>query len=176
MASAGVEGLLALPLLVVTVVIMIGGMDSLFRRSRSSVLVSFFVGADVVTWPFSTLSPSFLLLVSALPGTLNSLIERESLFAGGTDVGGIVSCTVAVVPLIFAVTTEGGLALTVSWMEFMEFCRPRDAGGRGALLGVGEARAVPFGSGSDDMTGDDVADGVLVTAFLEVVSQHTPMI
>lgn len=156
-ARAGVDGLLALPLFVVTVG-MPNGTDSLLRRSRSVNGTSFFssVGAGAV---LSTRSASFF-GASVLTGTLisftgfMSLLERALLFGGGT------SGILAGLPFGTAAGGGGGggLALLLSALDWIEFPRARDETGRDVLLGAGDARAGTLGSGREASTGEEAAE------------------
>ena len=154
-AIAGVEGLLALPLFVVTVVIVGGaGVASLFR-SLSSDLASFLPGAGWSVDKFSTRSASFFpgsLLICAFGFSVvfESLPGRDKDAASG--VGGI--C-----PFCLLVAEDPGRALPLSALEASEFCLARDEAGRGALDGAGDARVAVLGSGREDKAGDEVAEG-----------------
>jgi hypothetical protein len=91
---------------------------------------------------------------------------RESLAARGTAGVGTTSGAAGWIPLALGGADAAGLLFPFSWTDCNEFCRTLDVVGRDVLLGVGDARAAAFGSGSGGMTGDDVAEGGLVTPFL----------
>ncbi|KAL3960016.1 hypothetical protein ACCO45_005133 [Purpureocillium lilacinum] len=63
-------------------------------------------------------------------------------------------------PLGLVDADDSALALPFgSALDCIEFCRARDDAGRGALLGIGDARACVFGSGRLPITGEDVTEG-----------------
>jgi hypothetical protein len=181
-AKAGVEGLLARPLFVVTVVVTgtAGGADSLFF-SASSALASFSLSLSAsCSFSFSfSLSLSFfavaattgvgaallsdfstsVLTVSVLAGALDSLTDLTSIFGRWEMVGTGTSDVTGVLPFGLDGAAEAGLLLPVSMLlDCIEFCRARDEAGRGTLVGVGDTRLGILGSGSVVSTGDEAAE------------------
>jgi hypothetical protein len=167
-AIAGVEGLLARPLFVVTVELWgAGGTDSLLR-SLSSALFSFLLVVGVGVTVVSCRSTSFFAL-SILIGATGS----GGSFASGMDCGhaldwGLVSGALVLFPFALFDADELGRPFPPSALaDCTEFLRARVGTGTGIVLGAGDARTVGLGSGSSVITGDVVAEvGKPVGPFL----------
>jgi len=201
-ANAGVDGLLARPLFVVTVdVCGTGGSDSLLRSFSSGFLVSFLLpvvtavvvaavvvvemvavvvgvgtgGADAVS-VFSASFLGFSVLIGALVsfGVLGSAPLRSALAAGAPAAG-----VLAAIPLGLLEADDVGLALLLSvFTVCIEFCRERVRAGFGVGTGTGDARTGgSFGSGSSVMTGDELTElDKPVTPFLLQITMLEPVL
>lgn len=150
-ANAGVEGLLARPLLVVTVAGWGRGCASSLI-SASSVLLSRRLGADVGP-PLVCSGPFFAGSVLTVgPASLGAVLSLSAV-AGSLVASGVL-------PLgLFA--DDDGRAFPFSGPGPTEFWRAREDCGRGALARLGEAATL--GSGRLPMTGEEAADCGLPT-------------
>lgn len=182
LGRAGVDGLLALPLLVVTVPVCgVGWAGSLLRSASSTLLflrldevvVVATVAIGVAAGLSSTRSASFG-NGSVLTVTGVSLLDSESWLGRDQLAAEGISGVLATFPFAFLAADEDGLALLASEFDCMEFCRARDVVGRGA--GVGAAAGAGDGrvggalfSGRVPSTGEDAAEGDIVAdrAFLQ---------
>lgn len=156
-ANAGVDGLLARPLLV-TVGVPAGGAAGSLLRSRSASSgfgASFLFAAEFVVAPAASAGPGSFPVDSGLTGAGGSLTVFCSALAA--LVGPARSGVPAVVPFGLLEADDDGLIFELSAADWREFCLARDAVA-GFTAGAGEPRG-GLGSGRPPMTGDDVREG-----------------
>lgn len=181
---AGVDGLLALPLFVVTVTMVdcADGVESLLRSISSALLslrLAFVLGvaaglsstSSSSFWGgsvFTTTAGSFVIFESGLGRgqLLLVLVLVLLLLLLVVVVACAISGVVLVLPFVLVAAEDGGLAFVFSEFDCIEFCLARDDDGRGGTgPGTGDGLLGTFDSGKVPRTGDEVADGDMVAAM-----------
>ena len=163
-AKAGVDGLLARPLFVVTrVVVATGnvgvGSPTASTSSAGLEILSFLLvltggGGAAMIASFSGFGVSPLIGAPGSLTTFVSAVGREPLLCTA-----ITSDGAGAVPFGSLEADEGGRCFVLSTFEWTEFCRALEDAGLAVVDGAGDARAALTVSGKALMTGEEVIDG-----------------
>lgn len=175
---AGVEGLLARPLFVITVAAWMGTESPFVSASSRFATESF-------RWPMAvSITPGVPLAGSLRIGSPFVLGARSFVedLTSGRDVRPLAgaaaprSGVLEELPLDFPDAARSSLCRLLSMMDWVEFCLALDEGGLPPLIGCGEPLPVGFKSGKVLRIGEEANDGDIadvIVLFLSAVSSYT---